>query len=81
MAAKQTKSYKVLKEFRDKNTKERYGSSRLYVTDDTKRAEELQKGGWLGNEVVEKKPDPPKETEPPKEPEDKGKADANGKAE
>lgn len=75
MATKPMKSYKVLKEFRDKHTKERYGSSRLYVTDDTKRAEELQKGGWLGNEVVEK------QLESPKEPEGKGKADADGKIE
>lgn len=45
--------YKVLKNFQDKYTKEYYGINALYETDDTERAEELERGGFIGPEEVQ----------------------------
>lgn len=46
-------NYKVLKTFKDKETLEKYLVDSEYETDSEKRAVELQKQGFIGEEVVE----------------------------
>jgi hypothetical protein len=45
------KQYPVVNDFIDKHTKEYYRQGSIYITNDTKRAEELQEKGFLGDEV------------------------------
>lgn len=54
-------------EFIDRHTRVYYAVGDSYETDNTKRAEELQKGGFLEKTKVEKKPEEAKPATPPKQ--------------
>lgn len=59
------KSYKVIVEFIDRHTRFYYAVGDSYETDNTKRAEELQKGGFLEKTQVEEKSEAAKPLTPP----------------
>ena len=49
--------YKVIRKFRDKNTAKLYEVDSVYETSDKRRAEFLQKKGFIGEEIKDKKPE------------------------